>query len=851
MPIRRVFVCLLLVWSFVLADGAAGQITAPPPSVAPAAQKWNRTFDAIESYIRFERKQAKAQQSFGQQLQDIIAAAALVREDAERELAAQQRLVDALGPPPGEGQPPEQQDVAKQRKDLNTAIASHRGRVAQADLAATRAKTLQTQLSEAYRADFLSRILERRDVSLAPADIARTLGETASTFGTMLMAPVTWYAGVPTEQRQDLWFGWQTLLIIASAVAAWPVRRWLLRRFGPDTATAEPSYARRLLAAIAVAVANGLIPSVLLAAIYFRITTDLNLNAGLAAEVVKQCSLALLFVIVTAALAKATLAPGHPAWRVTRLTAKSARRLYRTIVFLASVYVIDQAFTRIGATLPLSAEVSIAWIRLIGLIEALGLILLMRASLWQVERRADSEAAPQETTAGEGKAPPRELHVLRYSRYAVVSAAAATVVAKSFGYFALGLYIMQGLLNSAVVLAALYLLKRLAEEAITLLSSARIRDRRIAFEDEDRPNLRFWLTLAVNALIYGAALYALLIIWGVPRQDLERWLADAVGGFAIGGVTISLTDIGTAILVFAGGMFLTGRVCRLLDQKVLPRTNLDPGVRNSLATGAGYVGVVLAALIAVAVAGIDLSSLAIVAGALSVGIGFGLQNIVNNFVSGLILLAERPIKVGDWVVVGAQQGIVKHISVRATEIQSFDRSSVILPNSELLSQSVVNLTHKDKSGRIEVRVGVSYGSDVEKVRETLLACASNHAEVVSWPKPLVFFLDFGASSLDFVLYAFLSDVEKRLGVASELRFAIDKAFRENGIEIPYAQTEVHIRDIEKLVELLRAAPGPMPPPAAATAAAPQPSPAEPLPPIAEPAATPPLQRAPRPPIDSI
>jgi small-conductance mechanosensitive channel len=202
-----------------------------------------------------------------------------------------------------------------------------------------------------------------------------------------------------------------------------------------------------------------------------------------------------------------------------------------------------------------------------------------------------------------------------------------------------------------------------------------------------------------------------------------------------------------------------------------------------------------------------LSSLAIVAGALSVGIGFGLQNIVNNFVSGLILLVERPVKVGDWVVVGCQEGYVKRINVRATEIETFERASVILPNSELLQSSVVNWTHKDKTGRVAVRVGVAYGSDTKKVHEILLACARDHPDIVSCPAPYAVFRDFGPNALEFEVRGFLKDVDKRLMVASDLRFAIDAMFRAQNVEVPYAQNDIHLRDIDRIERVLSALAG--------------------------------------------
>jgi len=222
----------------------------------------------------------------------------------------------------------------------------------------------------------------------------------------------------------------------------------------------------------------------------------------------------------------------------------------------------------------------------------------------------------------------------------------------------------------------------------------------------------------------------------------------------------------------------------------MARSHVDLGVRNSVKTGIGYLGVGLAAIVGVSAAGIDLSNLALVASALSVGIGFGLQNIVSNFVSGLILLVERPFKVGDHVVSGTAEGIVKRISVRATEIETFRKQSIIVPNSELINASVGNWTHRNKMGRSEIPVSVSYDSDPQKVMDILLELVNAVPVVLRNPEPHVEFLRFGPYSLDFELRFMLADMGDGLKVRNDLRIAILKRFREEGVQIPLPQSDV-------------------------------------------------------------
>ena len=290
-----------------------------------------------------------------------------------------------------------------------------------------------------------------------------------------------------------------------------------------------------------------------------------------------------------------------------------------------------------------------------------------------------------------------------------------------------------------------------------------------------------------------AALMPLLGSWGIFSSDFFGVVCEAALGFRIGDVTISITAILAAFAIVLIGVLATRGAQRWLNTSFLPRTTLEPGLQNSISAIFGYVCIIAALGLGLAELGLDLQKLTLVAGALSVGIGFGLQAVVSNFISGLILLAERPIRVGDIINVKGEEGRVQRIHVRATEIETGDNASVIIPNSELITGVVKNWTHANTLRRVAIPVGVSYDSDVEKVRDLLLDIARGHPKLMQSPAPSVLLTGFGDSAINFELGGVVRNIGEAGSVKSDLCFAILERFRSEGIVMPYPQREISVR----------------------------------------------------------
>ncbi len=316
-------------------------------------------------------------------------------------------------------------------------------------------------------------------------------------------------------------------------------------------------------------------------------------------------------------------------------------------------------------------------------------------------------------------------------------------------------------------------------------------------ENEKIPGL-IWLRLLTSIVIWGLFAYIFINTWDYSGGIIENVKSYIVNGFTIGDFRIIPGKILWAVFVFGAIIIFSSWIRSQLENNWLRMTTMAQGARDAMVTIIGYIMFVVAVMAGLSAAGFDFSNIAIIAGALSVGIGFGLQNIVNNFVSGLILLFERPIRKGDWIEVGGTEGYVKDIHIRSTKIQTFDRSDVIVPNSELISNQVTNWVLSSKGGRAIIPVGVAYGTDTEKVRDIMMSIAEDNDDVVKtgvMPKPLVLFREFGDSSLNFELRVFLHNVDTRLRVISDINFAIDKAFKKEGIEIPFPQRDLHVKSL--------------------------------------------------------
>jgi potassium-dependent mechanosensitive channel len=375
---------------------------------------------------------------------------------------------------------------------------------------------------------------------------------------------------------------------------------------------------------------------------------------------------------------------------------------------------------------------------------------------------------------------------------------ALIAVALALGYSKFAAFLAVRTITTAAIGGTLYLLLVLTHALfVERLAAGTARGRAFAANLGVSPR-----RVGIIATLLSGGICLLLIMVAVvlaigPGQvsagDFLDTLRGLAFGFHVGDFSVSFSAVFGAAAILVVALVVTRLLQKWAEQQLLPRSDLEPSLQQSIAAIIGYVGVIVAIVLAITQLGIDLQKIALIAGALSVGIGFGLQSIVQNFVSGLILLAERPIRIGDLIVVKGEEGYVRSIRVRATEIETFERASVIIPNAEFISGAVKNWTHANTTGRIIVKVGVHYDSDPDTVKATLLACAAEHPRVLKLPAAGAFLVSFGETALEFELRAYVEHVDFGLSARSDLNIAILRRFRETGIAFPSPQYVLRTR----------------------------------------------------------
>jgi potassium efflux system protein len=755
----------------------AGEPAVLPKNLADALTRLTASLDGAEKALQHLNNVEEDLGTLRIKVEDILGDASQTAEALRPELALVRTQIEKLGPPPAKDAAAESPAIAAERARLSALASLLDGAIKSTELTWVRARQLIERITVMRHAIFTKSLMERLPSPLLPGLWRDLFNEAPGVIHRFNYLAEDWlHWAEPKRLQLSLLF----VAVVLLFVVLWHLTTRLTGRRLIAANSPPPSFFERAKAVAWIA------PLRALAAVGAAMLLYGGLDAlGLLYPPWVRAAAAILKAIVifsaVSALITGVLAPREPNWRLVTLADASAARISRLLIGMAAVYAIDVALTEISRAffVPLTLSVVQSFASSTAFAALLIGVLL-------------TPFAAQDGGAPVSRHYPQPL---KLPLWAMAIGILATALS---GYVALARFLAQQLVLTGIVVVVGWL-AYLAIRAVTREPPQRsfpvgeMLESRFGLDAPRRNQLARLTELALTLAVVIAAIPLLMLQWGFSGADIRDWFTSILFGMEVGQFRISLARILLGIILFIGLLFATRLFQRWLREKALQQTRMDPGIVNSIDTVVGYACIAFAALLALAYAGFDITNLAIVAGALSVGIGFGLQSIVNNFVSGLILLIERPIKVGDRIVVGDQQGLVRRISVRATEIETFDRASLIVPNSELITGRVLNWTHRDSLVAVSVKIGVSYASDPEQVIEILLRCAGAHPDVLRFPAPSAVFANFGDSALLFELRVSLPDIANAVAVQSALRTAIFKALRAAEIEIPFNQLDVNLR----------------------------------------------------------
>ena len=772
---------------------AAAPATVPPPATPPTpilppevtnpVERLAKSVENAEKSISQLKELESELQRLRGSVENIIYESTATAEALRPQLSEVRSQIERLGPPPKDG--PESPTVAAERARLNALASALDGAVKTTELAWVRAKQLIDRITVMRYQIFSRNLFERRPSPLLPSVWDDVLGRMPSIINRVKYYGGDWF-------QQGVRKGSSFYAAVAGPIAGGLILAILMHAFVSRRRRrieGIPSFFDRIGSASVAAPAYMIGPAIAACGLYAGLDSLGMFYAPWerTAEVALHC---VLTYIVGSTIAHVALTPGLPQWRLLPVEDKTARHIYVFVRAILIVYILDVVLVEFGRAIYVPLVVTVMQTFLTNITTAI-LMSLMLLRPWlaltgpmRVVNHIDR------IKADPGRLSPAWI---KLPLWLIVAAIVATSAA---GYVALGRFIAQQVVLTGTILAFAGL-TYLAVRSATRRRPGDGNRLSMALEavgvDRDKQGQLIKLAeFAAVLAILMAAVPLLMLQWGFAGADIRDWATALFFGFEIGQFRVSLARILIGIVMFIALLFATRMIQHWLRERVLTNSRLDAGVANSVEISAGYVGVGLAALVSVSYAGFDVTNLAIVAGALSVGIGFGLQSIVNNFVSGLILLVERPIKVGDWIVVGDQQGNVRRISVRSTEIETFDRASLIVPNSELISGRVLNWTHRNALGRLTIKVSTDIKANPRKVIALLETAARQQEHVQHTPQPVAALEQFAPDRIEFSLGVTVTDVTQGAHVRSDLHIAILELLRANAIyaTVTSEQTEV-------------------------------------------------------------
>lgn len=737
----------------------------------------NKNLDKIISRLNSQKSTNKEISDFLQTLGTIQDKVNIEKNALSSMLDNIQKKINALGPAP-EKDNAEPAEIARQRKEFTRQADGYKAQITQTDLIKAKIEEINTLIVKLRNQTLLENILTKQSSIFHPEEFWTSLVSFAKFGFNLIKSPLYWYNELSSADRTVVnnniiivCTAMLTSLVIAVYLSLY-IKKW----FGYKQNIEKPNYTQKFRAAIAMLIARGVIPAAVIGAFLLWLKNTPVINNGSFGLLLQTVAFYLLWYYIAKAVVKVVFTPFNGKWRIIEVCDDKAKKISSALIFSVAAVCCVSFFLTLAAQMSSEAEIVYSLQIFANAVKAFCVILVTRRFLY------DADDINLETLR-------EDEEIIELSASSKISLLITFIMivsfsASLFGYIRLSAFVINRFIISMLTIGTFYILGKLIRVLFHQLLLFRFWISIFRINRRTLVKTEFWFGLILTPVLGVVCILSLLAVWGASVDILINNVSNFLVGFNIGGVHISITSILLGIVSFFISMFLFKMLKNSFERGSLSKIEMEEGVKNSVTALISFIGFIFSCILAIAVMGGSLSSITIIAGTLSFGAGLGLQNMVSNLVAGITILFERPIKIGDWVIINNYEGIVKQINMRSTELETWNKSHVIIPNSDILSKSLVNLTYNNRMSRIEIKVGVDYNSDIELVKKTLLEIADETPDTLKTPAPNVSFSDLGGHKLNFQLNCYTANIYNRSAISNSIREKIVTRFRRLGIVIP-------------------------------------------------------------------
>ena len=706
------------------------------------------------------------------------------------ELDIVQKSLDTLGPKP-EKENSESKNISQKRKEFTLLADNLKSQITQTDILLNKIEEINNLILKIRNRQLLNNILVKQSSIFHPKEFWQSLHNFGAFILELTISPFEWYNNLPNTEKINVNNNLLIVIIcmLCALGGAHLLKIYIKQWFGYLSFVEHPDYSQKIRVAIWMFIARGVIPAAIIGAFILWLKSTPIIYKDSFGILLQKIAVYLLYYYTIKALIKTIFSPYVPKWRIIETSDERAISVCSAFIFTTVAVCIVSFLQSLADEFEHDISAVYAIKIIANAVKVFCIIWITRKALYDEQTSYEEETNEDVQTS--------ELSISSKAGLLITVSMSITFSLSLFGYIRLSEYIINHFMLTAIIVGTTYISNKLIIVILHHLLRPRFWTRNFGINRKFLLKTEFWFGLFFTPIIWIFSFLIILALWGVSVDLILARIKNFLIGFNIGGIHISITSILLGIISF----FVVLSLFKILKSSFingnLSKIEMNIGIKNSVISSINFLGFIISGLIAIAVMGGNLGSLAIIAGALSFGVGLGLQNMVGNLAAGMTILWERPIKIGDWILIGGQEGIVKKINIRSTEIEAWDKSTVIIPNSDILSQSLINYTYSGQQGRISIKINVNYDSDIDMVKETLLNIARSTTEILNSPTPSVFLTNFNDSGLEFQLNCFTNNIFNKAIISNNLREKIILRFGELNIILSSAQKNIYWENFRK------------------------------------------------------